>query len=123
MPGGASVGSVAVGRVTSSDGSLISRPSSMISVNVRSHAAPKEIVWCAVSGRRVRSPACSTTALGDHRSGTGRRRVRPTSASTTGRSGVSTTASHGSASLSSAGSAVAAVPHRGDPTVAALPAP
>ncbi len=39
------------------------------------------------------TPACSTTALGDHRSGTGRRGARPSSRCTTGRSGVSTTAS------------------------------
>ena len=48
-PSGASDGSVAVGRVTSSDGSVISRPSVMISSNVPAQASPKEIVWCAES--------------------------------------------------------------------------
>ena len=46
----------------------------MISRNVDSQAAPKEIVWWASSGRGSgAAPACRTTALGDHRSGTGRR--------------------------------------------------
>ena len=41
--------SLAVGQLTNSDGSCMSRPSRMMSVNVCSHASPKRMVWC---GRR-----------------------------------------------------------------------
>ena len=119
-PAGASPGSVAVGRVTSSDGSLISRPSSMISRNVASQAAPKEIVWWARSGRarvaarRAARPRWATSAAAPAAAGR-----RPSSRCTTGRSGVSTTASHGEP-LASARRSRSAVAHRGDPAAAAL---
>ena len=94
-PSGASPGSVAVGRVTSRDGSLISRPSVMISRNVSCQASPNTIVWWAASGQRRPVPACRTTADGAGRNASARRGVRPSSRYAVGSSVARTTASQG----------------------------
>ena len=101
-PSGASPGSEAVGRVISSDGSLIGRPSSMISLNVVSHALPNEIVWCAASGRAAAQPGVQHDGAGGVLQGHDPLRGTPDDGRcTTGRSGVRTTASQASRSVSS----------------------
>jgi hypothetical protein len=51
--------------VSSSDGSVISRPWSMISEKVRRQAVPKWMLWWAMWSYRRVDPACSTTADGE----------------------------------------------------------
>jgi hypothetical protein len=73
------VGSVTVGWVTSSDGSLISRPRLVISSKVRSQCRPKKIVWWPSMFQARVTPALRTTADGDQPSRIGRLGVRPSS--------------------------------------------
>ena len=78
-PAGASVGSPAVGMVTSSEGSLINVPSSMISSKVFDQLEPKLMLWCCSAPFTEGTPTCMTTADGEGRNFIGRFGVRPRS--------------------------------------------
>ena len=105
-------GRTRVGFVTRNDGSDMSRPSSITSRNTWSHARPKWMVWWAVGCTSRVDPACSRKHDGEYVS---RRGDRSRAVAWRRRSGLSTTASHGTRSPSDG--------HHSDGTVRRRPRP